>query len=183
MKLIHMPFFHFATVWALSFSGCVTVPNPDPKELSTRLIDSSDLESTTIAHTKDGEVVSVSARIEPYIETRHGRIQMDGTVPETVLRELRVSVGGRDVSPPMSEYARFGDPHVAGRFSALRIEEDSVGLVYVYVSGGDGGGSHGKRFVFSESSWIRTEYRDYITQEYHAPNKGRQATASPSPAP
>lgn len=138
------------------------------KDLPSRLIESSPSGSITVALTSDGSQVTVSARSEPYNETRHGRIRLDGTVPETLLKNLSVSVNGQDVSPPARDYAKFGDPHIGPSFGPLHIEQDSTGLIYIYVSGGDGGGAHAKRFVVSRSSWIRTEYRDPITFEYRA---------------
>ena len=132
------------------------------------MIDASALESTTVASTSDGKVIRVSAIAEPYVESRHGKVRLDGSVPRNVLKKVTVYVDGRDVSPPKSEYSGFGDPSIGEGFVPLSIQQDSQGLIYIYLSGGDRGGSHSRRFVVSTTSWIRTEYRGYFNFEYKA---------------
>ena len=153
--------------------SCSSISGSDLVELPTRLVDPSPLAANTVTQTDKGEIVNVSAITEPYNEDRHGRIRLDGAPPETVLRDLRISVGGRDVSPPKLEYAGFGDPSVGQHFVPLRIDQDSDGLIYIYISGGDGGGAHSRRFVVSNLAWIRTEYRDYFTGEYKQAEQDR----------
>lgn len=146
-------------------------PHGAMKALPSTLHDATPLRSTTVARTSHGEAVRVSATAVGYEEPRHGRVRLDGAVPETVLEELSVTVGNRDVSPPESEYSGFGDPNIGSEFFPLRIEEDSEGLLYLYLSGGDGAGSHRRRFVLSSSSWLRTDYRNPVTGTYPTPDK------------
>ena len=103
-------------------------------------------------------------------------VEFDGTVPKSVLKELTVLIDGRDVSPPESAVRR--PIYWTGLFSFA----NRPGFPWVYIRlriRGDGGGSHAKSYVFSTTSWIRTEYRDCITGEYHILNKRMECKGCP----
>lgn len=174
MKAIPTTACLFAVLCVFGFTSCSPLPTSGTTLVRPLTIESTPFGFAATAITGDAETVSISVAAGPYNEARDGRIRLDGTVPETVLKDVTVLIAGRNVSPPVREYARFGDPNIGSQYRPLRIEQDGQGRLYVYVTGGDGGGSHGRRFVFSASSWLRTDYRDYLTGEYETPNKVRE---------
>jgi hypothetical protein len=162
--------FHCITAsLVITCAGCSIEPGDSAARLASIPVEpsSSGQHSIVNVRTKSGFALEVDATSEEYREASHGRIRLDGEVPGTVLSSLTVIIDGRDFSPPESEYSRFGDP------VALGVEEDSHGVIYFYLFGGDGGGSHGRRLIYGRSGWLGTQYRDYFTGEYKTPNKSR----------
>ena len=108
------------------------------------------------ANTSDGGGIWVYVKCESYDEAKHGLIRMDGSLPERALVGLWVFIDSgdgeyRDVSPPKEEIDRFGDPRY------VRIEE-AGDLLFVYIEGGDGAGSHGRRLVYGQPGYFCGEY-------------------------
>jgi hypothetical protein len=147
--------------------GCATSHDAQPKALVVGKMDVTPNKAKYVAQSPDGSVIRVSVVQEPYRESVHGRIRLDGSIPTHALTEFRVSIDGVNMDIPASDYANSGNPHIGGEFYPLDIEYVEPGLFYVYLSGGDGAGSYIDRFVFSKQSWIRTEFRHPETWEYH----------------
>ena len=148
-------------------AGCVKTYVTQPEVLVVGTMDATPNKMKYVAQSPDGSVIRVSVALEPYRESVHGKIRMDGEFPTYALTEFKVSIDGVDMDIPARDYSHFGDPHIGEEFYPLKIEYIESGLFYVYLSGGDGAGSYGSRFVFSKQSWIRTEFRHPETWEYH----------------
>lgn len=153
-------------VSVLTVTGCVAFKDSQPKALVVGTMDATPNKAKYVARSPDGSVIRVSVAEEPYLESVHGRIRMDGSLPTHALTEFRVSIDGVNMDIPASECSQIGDPHIGSQYNPLKIECDGSGLFYVYLSGSDGAGSHARRFVFSKQKWIRTEFRDEATWEY-----------------
>ncbi|MEY3393849.1 MAG: hypothetical protein RL346_85 [Verrucomicrobiota bacterium] len=147
--------------------GCATSHDVQPKALVVGTMDATPNKMKYVAQSPDGSVIRVSVAQEPYRESVHGEIRMDGELPTYALTEFKVSIDGVYMDIPARDYSHFGDPHIGEEFYPLKIEYIEPGLFYVYLSGGDGAGARKRRFVFSKQNWIRTEYRHPETWEYH----------------
>lgn len=146
--------------------GCASFHDNQPKALVVGMMDATPNKAKYVAESPDGSVIRVSLAEEPYRESIHGRIRLDGSLPTHALTEFRVSIDGVNMDIPTGQCSQIGDPHIASEYNPLKIEYVGSGLFYVYLSGSDGAGSHERRFVFSKQKWIRTEFRDEATWEY-----------------
>lgn len=146
--------------------GCATSHDTQPKELVVGTMDATPNKMKYVAQSPDGSVIRVSVAQEPYRESVHGKIRMDGELPTYALTEFKVSIDGVDMDIPARDYSHFGGPHIGEEFYPLKIEYIEPGIFYVNLSGSDGAGSHKRRFVFSKQNWIRTEFRHWETWEY-----------------
>jgi len=163
----------------LSFSGCTSnTTYPGYRDLKAEVIEASEEKNNGVpigclvrARARGGMEFTAFAEIEPFDESRHGKIRLDGSVPRTALKSFRVTMNGTNVTPPESEYSGFGSPS-----ACCRLEQDQEGLVYVYLRGGDGAGFHERRFVYSKSKgWLRTEYYLYPEGNYYTKNRLSEA--------
>jgi hypothetical protein len=161
-------FSHTSALFSLFLmgSGCVLEKQADPAILSVSMMDATSDKARYVARTPNGKLIEVVVSAEAYSDRLHGPIRMDGERPTTVLKGFHVSINGLQVVVPLREYAGFGDPHIGSGCYPLKIEFMKPDLIYVRLSGGDGGGAHERRLVFSSSRWLRTEYRDPETWEF-----------------
>ncbi len=147
-------------------AGCAVVNQPASTCLGVRMVDATSTKARYIARSTAGSLIEVNVAREPYRESLHGFIRMDGAKPSTVLSRFWVSIDGSKVIVPAREYAGLADPHIGAECVPIKIEHTDPDRFYVYISGGDGAGGYEQRFVFSNSNWLRTEFRDSETWEY-----------------
>jgi len=161
----------YSTFFSFLLGLCNSCHSPRTLDLRvTSIVSGTPNRSTYQAYTHRGKIIKVVTEVKSYEEKSHGRIRLDDSIPETVLSKLSISVGDRDVSPPRNEYVRFANPHVGSQFLPIVIRQDRQGYIYVYISGGDGGGSYKSRMLLSKDSWLRTEHRDPVTFKYEGAN-------------
>jgi hypothetical protein len=162
-SLVSMPF-----ILAIIFivAGCAVVNKPASTCLRVRMVDATSNKARYIARSPAGSLIEVNVAREPYRQSLHGLISMDGAKPSTVLSRFWVSIDGSEVIVPAREYAGLGAPHIGAECGPIKIEHIVPDRFYVYISGGDGAGGYEQRLVFSNSNWLRTEYRDSETWEF-----------------
>ncbi len=127
----------------------------------------SDGEVVLTADLDPGRKLLVVTRSEPYVERQHGRIRIDGTVPERVFSGIDVFISGRKVEIPPCAFARFGDPHL----DAIKIGKSGEHF-FLELAGGDGGGSQTSRLAFTKDRFVSVQGRNPFTWKFDPLDEG-----------
>jgi len=117
---------------------------------------------TVTGRLRDNRRFELSLWREPFDRKKHGRIKQwiggDGQEPRHVTSGLKLSVAGRPVEIPPSQFEDLADPHI--HRGPYLTQDDKA--IYLYVDGSDAAGSYTARFTIHGVTITNRQIRDHV---------------------
>lgn len=118
---------------------------------------------TVTGRLRDNRSFELSISREPFATEKHGLkrwIGGDGQEPLYVTSGLKLSVAGRKVEIPQSQFEDLADPHI--HFGPYLTQDDEA--IYLYVKGSDAAGAYTARFTIRAGKITNRQIRDHENQ-------------------